>query len=203
VTEPLAELVIRPRSGGAADRVRLRFAFAFLPIVLLGVVRQFHGGLNAGLWYLAGLLTLVLIGLALRADFFAETSIHVASEAVGRTGYFGRSARCPRADISRVVEVSAVVSRLGGIPATWLLFLDAHNRTLLRAYAEYYPTDELSRLRAALDVDWEVVPGARTFAEVRRAIPASFPWALAHFWVTLALVTATGLVLAGLIAGIT
>lgn len=171
-----------------------------MPLVLLGVVRQFHHGLNAGLWYVAGLLTLAMIALALRGDFFAETSIHVASDTVRRTGYFGRSASCPRTDISRVVEASAVASRIGGIPATWLLFLDADNRTLLRAYAEYYPPDEISRLRDALNLDWEVVSGVHTFGQIRRAIPASFPWPLAHLSLTLALLTATGLLLAGLIA---
>jgi hypothetical protein len=192
-----AEVVFRPRRSVAADRKRLRFAVAFLPLAAVGVARQFHAELTSELWYVAGLATLVLLA---RADFFAQTSIRVRSSDVRRTGYLGRSTGCPRAAIARVVEVSAVGSRIGGIPATWLLFVDASGRVLLRAYAEYYPAAELSRLNETLAVDWETLPGVRTFAQIRRDIPRSFPWSLAHIWLTSAVITSVLLVIGGIIA---
>ena len=142
------EVVIRPRSGGAADRTRLRFALAVLPLAAAGVARQFHG--------------------AARTDFFAQTSIRVSNSDVRRTGYLGRSA--------------------------------SRDQTLLRAYAEYYPASELSRLRETLHVGWDTLPNVRTFAQVRRDIPSSFPWSLAHIWLTLVLITLAALVIGGLIA---
>jgi hypothetical protein len=190
--------VIRPRAGGAPDRTRLRFALAFLPLAALGIARQFAGGLSSGLWYVAGFAALALLGLLARADFFAQTSIRAGDEYVHRTGYFGRSARCPRAAIARVVEADLITSRIAGIPAKWLLFLDARNKTLLRAYAEYYPANELFRLQAALDVPWETAAAIRTFAQMRRDIPRSFPWALAHIWLTLAIIA---VITGGAVAG--
>jgi hypothetical protein len=195
-----AEVVFRPRPSVAADRKRLRFALAFLPFTAVGVARQFHAGLTSGLWYVAGLATLVIIVLLARADFFAQTSIRVRSSDVRRTGYLGRSASCPRSAIARVVEVSAVGSRIGGIPATWLLFLNRSGRVVLRAYAEYYPAAELSRLKETLAVDWETLPNVRTFAQIRRDIPKSFPWSLAHIWLSSALITSALLVIGGIIA---
>ena len=192
--------MIRPRSGGAPDRTRLRFALPLLPIAALGVARHFQGGLTSGLWYVAGVAALGIVALLARADFFAQTSIRVGTTYVRRTGYLGRSASCPRAAVAHVVEVSAVASRLGGIPATWLLFLDSRAQTILRAYAEYYPADELARLRETLDVGWDVFPNVRTFAQVRRDIPGSFPWSMAHMWLTIALITLGALLIGGLIA---
>jgi hypothetical protein len=192
--------VIRPRPGGSADRTRLRFALAFVPLAAVSVARQFRGGLTSGLWYLAGLATLGIIVVLARADFFAQTSIRVRRSDVRRTAYFGRSASCPRASIVRVVEVSAVTSRIGGIPATWLLFVDSSSRVVLRAYAEYYPAAELSRLRETLNVGWDALPNVRTFAQMRRDIPGSFPWSLAHMWLTLVLITLAALAIGGLIA---
>ena len=197
------ELVIRPKSGGAPDRTRLRFALAFLPLAAVGVARQFDAGLSSGLWYVGGFGTLALFVVLARADFFAQTSIRVAGGRVRRTGYLGCSASCPRDDIARVMDVNVVSSRLAGIPAKWLLFLDASDRTLMRAYAEYYPASELARLRDALDVSWDPDARLRTFRQVRRDIPGSFPWALAHIWITLAIIAALAIVIAGLIAGTT
>jgi hypothetical protein len=193
--------VIRPRAGGAPDRTRLRFALAFLPLVALGIARQFAGGLSSGLWYLAGVAALALLAVLARADFFAQTSIRVGEDDVRRTGYFGRSRGCPRVAIARVLEAKLITSRIGGIPARWLLFLDAQDRVLLRAYAEYYPVNELFRLREALDVFWETPAAIRTFAQARRDIPGSFPWVLAHIWLTLAIIGVIALIIGGAVAG--
>ena len=190
--------MIRPKGGGAPDSVRVRFALAFLPLAVLGAARQFVGSLSSGLWYVAGFAALALFALSARADFFARTSIRVRRDDVRRTGYLGRSASCSRAAIARVAELVVVSTRVGGIPARWLLFLDIHGRTLMRAYAEYYPEQELVRLREALDVSWDSTPEVRTFARVRRDVPGSFPWALAHIWLTLAIVGAAALTAAGL-----
>lgn len=195
------EVVIRPRAGGAPDRTRLRFALAFLPLAGLGIAREFAGGITSGLWYLAGFAALALVAVLARADFFVQTSIRVGDDYVARTGYFGRSARCPRAAVARVVEATLITSRVAGIPAKWLLFLDARNKTLLRAYAEYYPANELFRLQDALDVPWDPRPAIRTFAQMRRDIPHSFPWALAHIWLTLAIIAAVALIIGGAVAG--
>jgi hypothetical protein len=188
-----AELVIRPRPGGAPDRARARFALAFVPIVLLGVIRAVRVRPAAGLWYAAGFAALAGIALLARRDFFARTSIRVDPSDVVRTGYFGRSARCPRAAVTRVVEASLVVTRLGGFPDTWLVFLDSGGKPLLRAYAEYYPSAELLRLRDTLGVEWDSLGETRTFARIRREIPRSFPWALAHVWLTLAIIAVVAL----------
>ncbi len=195
------EVVIRPRPGGAPDRRRLRFMLAFLPLVGLGIARQFAAGLSLGLWFLAGFLTLALLAVLARADFFAQTGIRVGDTYVRRTGYFGRSARCPRAAIARVVEAELMASRIAGFPDKWLLFLDAENKTLMRAYAAYYPVNELFRLRDALDVPWESRVAIGTFSEMRREIPRSFPWPLAHIWLTLTVIALIGFIIAGAFAG--
>lgn len=135
-----------------------------------------------GVWYIAGLAALGSVVLLLRADFFAQTSIRVSDGVVRRTGYFGRSATCSRAAVTRVILVTVVSSRIAATPARWLLFLDARGEPLLRAYAEYYPPDELARLRQSLDVAWETPDQTRTFSQMRNDIPRSFPWALAHVW---------------------
>lgn len=194
------EVVIRPRAGGAPDRTRMRFALAFLPLATLGLARQFTGGLSSGLWYLAGFAALALLALLARTDFFAQTNIRVDNEYVRRTGYLGRSGCCPRAAITRVVEVDLITSHIAGIPAKWLLFLDARNEALMRAYAEYYPATELFRLRDALDVPWQEVAAIRTFAQMRHDIPRSFPWALAHIWLTLAIIAVVALLIGGALA---
>jgi hypothetical protein len=195
------EVVIRPRAGGTPDRTRVRFALAFLPLATLGVARHFDKSLSSGLWYVAGLGALGIVVVLARADFFAQTSIRVGGDYVRRTGYLGRSASCPRAAIARVVEVDLTTSRFAGIPAKWLLFLDARGKLLMRAYADYYPTNELLRLRDTLDVSWQTAPQLRTFAQMRRDIPRSFPWTLAHIWLSLAIVAGIALVIAGLDAG--
>jgi hypothetical protein len=195
------DVVIRPRSGGASDRTRLRFALAFLPLAAVGVTRQLDAGLTSGLWYIGGLATLGVFAVLARADFFAQTSIRVGGDLVSRTGYLGRSASCQRAALARIVDVNVIASRFAGIPAKWLLFLDTRDQTLMRAYAEYYPEDELDRLKNALNVSWDSQPRLKTFGQVRRDIPGSFPWALAHIWLTLAMVAAVALVIGGLIAG--
>jgi hypothetical protein len=187
------ELVIQPRAGGAPDRARAWFALALVPIVLLGVVRAARTRPAAGLWYAAGIAALAGIALLARRDFFARTSIRVGPSDIVRTGYLGRSARCPREAVARVVEASLVLTRFAGIPAGWLVFLDSRGRPLLRAYAEYYPPEELLRLRQALDVEWDSRAGTRTFARMRREIPHSFPWALAHIWLTLAILAGVAL----------
>lgn len=181
--------------------MRFRIGLAFLPLATTGAVRELRGGASSRLWYLGLLATLVIFAFLARADFFAQTSIRVGRTRVKRTGYLGRSASCPRAAIARVIEVSAITSRVGGIPATSLLFLDSGDRTLLRAYAEYYPAAELARLREALDVSWARLPRVRTFAEMRREISGSFPWTLAHVWLTSALVVLLALLIGGAIAG--
>jgi hypothetical protein len=81
------------------------------------------------------------------------------------------------------------------------VFLDADGRTLLRAYAEYYPAAELSRLRETLDVEWVTLPRVRTFAQLRHEVPGSFPWTLAHIWLTLALVVSLAVIVGGVVAG--
>jgi hypothetical protein len=195
-----AEVVIRPRPGGAPDRTRFWFALAFAPIAVVGVARGFDHSVQSGLWYGAGALTLAALAVLARANFFAQTSIAVSASSVCRTGYLGRSASCPRETIARVLEVTAITARVGGLPATWLLFLDADGVTLMRAYAEYYPREELLRLRDALGVDWDVRGDVRTFAQYRRDIPGSFPWPLAHVWLTLALVALLVVVIGSAIA---
>jgi hypothetical protein len=62
-------------------------------------------------------------------------------------------------------------------PSAWLLVLDDESRLLFRAVAEYYPPDELARLEDALAVPWQAVPEPRPYAELRRELPGSFPWA--------------------------
>jgi hypothetical protein len=51
------------------------------------------------------------------------------------------------------------------------------------------------RLRDALGVDWDEQAKVRTFAQLRREVPGSFPWSLAHVWRTLAIVAVLGLVI--------
>jgi hypothetical protein len=177
------EVVIRPQAGGAPDRARARFVLGFLPLIGVGVARL-DGGVRSGVWYIAGLAALASVVLLLRADFFAQTSIQVGDGLIRRTGYFGRSATCSRAGVARVMLVTLVTSRIAAIPARWLLFLDARGAPILRAYAEYYPPDELARLMQTLDVAWETPDQTRTFAQMRRDIPQSFPWALAHVWLS-------------------
>jgi hypothetical protein len=198
------EVMIRPRSGGAADRTRLKFGLALLPLAAIGAVRELRGGASSRLWYLAFVAALIVFVLFARATFLAQTSIRISRTRVRRTGYLGRSASCPRAAIARVVEVNAITSRIGGIPASWLVFLDVDGRTLLRAYAEYYPADERLRLREALAVHWVTLSDVRTFAQLRRELPGSFPWTLAHVWLTFALVALLAVVVltvGGIIAG--
>jgi uncharacterized membrane protein len=57
------------------------------------------------------------------------------------------------------------------------------------------PREELVRLRDALGVDWDEQAKVRTFAQLRREVPGSFPWSLAHVWLTLAIVAVLGLVI--------
>jgi hypothetical protein len=93
-------------------------------------------------------------------------------------------------------------SRLTPFGETWLLFLDGAGATLLRAYADYYPPEELSRFRAALALPWERVGTAR-FAQARRAFPRSFRWPWAHFWLLLLAILMGGwLVPAAVIAAV-
>jgi hypothetical protein len=47
----------------------------------------------------------------------------------------------------------------------------------------------------ALGVDWDEQAKVRTFAQLRREVPGSFPWSLAHVWLTLAIVAVLGLVI--------
>jgi hypothetical protein len=188
------DFALRPQAGGAPDARRARFALYFVPLAVVGVVRQFDAGLSQALWYLAGVAALVGAVAFLRADFFARTSIRVGEDFVRRTGYFGRSASCSRASVARVIEVTLSTSRFGGIPARWLLFLDAHGGVLLRAYAEYYPADDLASLRRTLNVSWDAQTQTRTFAEIRRDLPGSFPWTLAHVWLTTTVILLIGIV---------
>lgn len=178
----------RQIGGGPASRSYL------VPLVVVGVVRQFDASVTQALWYVAGVAALLGAVAFLRADFFARTSIRVGEDFVRRTGYFGRSASCSRASVARVVEVTLSTSRLGGIPARWLLFLDARGRLLLRAYAEYYPADDLASLRQTLNVAWDAQRQTRTFAEMRRDLPGSIPWALAHVWLTTTVILLIGVV---------
>jgi hypothetical protein len=161
--------------------------------VLLGVIRAVRVRPAAGLWYAAGFAALAGVAVLARRDFFARTSIRVGPSDIVRTGYFGRAARCPRESVMRVVEASLVLSRFAGIPGRWLVFLDSGGRPLLRAYAEYYPPAELLRLQDTLGVAWDSLGETRTFARMRREIPRSVPWALAHLWLTLAIVACVGL----------
>lgn len=178
------EVVIRPRAGGAPDRVRWRFMLGLLPLVAAGIVRALRSGLSTGAWTIAAFAALVSVVALLRADFFAQTSVRVADDVIRRTGYFGRTATCSRAAVARVMLVTLGTSRFGAIPAKWLLFLDARGEPVLRAYAEYYSSDQLAQLEQTLDVPWDSPSEIRTFAQMRRDIPRSFPWALAHVWLT-------------------
>lgn len=155
-----------------------------LPLVTVGAVRILTRSVNTGLWYIAGLASLACVVVLVRADFFAQTSIRVTDDLIRRTGYFGRSAACSRASVARVMQVTLITSRIAAIPATWLLFLDARGEPLLRAYADYYPSDELTRLQQTLDVPWDSPTQFRTFAQMRHDVPRSFPWALAHAWLS-------------------
>jgi hypothetical protein len=167
-------LVIRPKAGGAPDRKRLWFSLAFVPLVAAGLVHHRSASASSWVWYGAGALCLALITLGLRANFFAQTRIEVDGERIRRFGYFGRSAGIDRMAVARVVEASLVASRFAGISASWVLFVDANDDVLMRAYAEYYPAQELSRLRATLGVPWDRVPETRTFAQFRKDMPNSF-----------------------------
>ena len=195
-----ATVVIRPRRGGAPDRRRLWFALAFLPLAVGGVVQHLRVGHGNTIWYVAAFACLALLTLGLRADFFAQTSLTFSGDLIRRTGYFGRSATCRRAAVSRVVEAELIASRIGAIPATWLLFLDASGRTLLRAYADYYPAAQLSQFRDALDVRWDRDDRVRTFAQMRREIPKSFPWTLAHIWITTIMMLVAAFVIVSVVA---
>jgi hypothetical protein len=41
----------------------------------------------------------------------------------------------------------------------------------------------------------------RTFAQLRREVPGSFPWTLAHIWLTFALVVSLAVIVGGVVAG--
>ncbi|MDP9227345.1 MAG: hypothetical protein M3P18_26560, partial [Actinomycetota bacterium] len=61
--------------------------------------------------------------------------------------------------------------------------------------------DELWQLRETPNVSWDTLPNVRTFAQMRQDIPRSFPWTLAHTWLTLAVVAVLALLIGGIIAG--
>ncbi len=178
------EVKIRPRPGGTADRTRFRVATGAAASTLAGGGFLFLASQGRGplLWFLGWIGLLAAAAVVARTTFFAQTSIRVDRDLVRRTGCLGRSASCSRAAIGRVIEISLTAWPAEvGIPAKWLLFLDTHGRPLLRAYAEYYPTAELERLRHALDVPWESRSKIWTFESMRREFPGSFPWVLGHF----------------------
>lgn len=194
------EVTIRPKAGGPPDRARVAYAAAFLPMAAAGTARVLAGSQTAtkGLLILGALASLLGLSFAIRADFFAQTSLALMEQTIRRTGYLGRSAECARGAVTRIVEATVVVARLGGIPTRWLLFLDASGRTLMRAYAEYYPQEELGRFRAASAIPWDHLSGVPTVADVRRRLPGSFPWVLAHPWITTLLLVLIALVLASI-----
>ena len=117
-------MVIRPCGGGRSDRARFAYSVAFVPIVAAGVARAIGGAHSAltALLVVASLLSAVGLSLALRADFFANTSLSLTSRVIRRTGYFGRTGECRRDAVDRVVEATVVVTRLGGIPASGFSF---------------------------------------------------------------------------------
>jgi len=135
-------------------------------------------------WIAAGLAAFAGLCYALAVDFYAQTSLGLIDGRVRRTGFLGRSATARQDGIARVTESTATYTLWGGIPSRWLFFLDPEGRTLLRAYAEYYSPEELDRFRAALGVPWEQLAGLRTFRQLRRELPGSVPWAMAHYWLS-------------------
>jgi hypothetical protein len=142
------------------------------------------------------------VAYALTALFLARSSLALVGDTIRRESWFGRSASCSRAAVAGVVEIPLKFSRLSPYGETWLLFLDGAGGTLLRAYGDYYPPEELSRFRAALALPWERVLTA-TFAHARRAFPRSFRWPWAHFWSTLLAILLGGwLVAAAVIAAV-
>lgn len=195
------EVIIRPRAGGVADRLRVRYVFAALPLAALGVASKLTDAVTDRTWYAVFGVSVVLLALLVRADFFARTSIRITRDRVRRTGYFGRWRSRPLSAVARVVEVGVAGSRLTRSPERWLLFLDDRGRTILRAYAEYYRSAELLRLREALGVPWDRIPEVLTVAETRRELPRAFPWPLAHIWLTSLAGTALAMVVSGMVFG--
>lgn len=196
-----AVVCIRPSRGGSSvGGSRVGQAIAFLPMAVLGVVRGVAAHPATWIWWAAGLASLAAFAFLARADFFAQTSLCLTPNELVRTGYLGRTARCRRELIREVVQMRLVATRLGGIPAPWLLFLADDRSVLLRAYVDYYPANELARLEDGLSVPWRDDYDTKTFLAARRQVPGAFPWPLAHLWITTIGLMVGVVVLASIIA---
>jgi hypothetical protein len=193
-TEPV--VLIRPRFLGPRFRERLRRGLWFLPLAILGLARK---SLKEDLWIVGGVAVFAVIAYAHTALYVARSNLALVDDTIRRRSWLGRSATCSRTAVARVVEIRLRLTRLTGLGETWLLFVDEADRTLLRAYADYYPLEELARFSAALALPWRQVPGTATFAHARREFPGSFRWPWAHVWLVLLAVLVAGWLVAAIV----
>jgi hypothetical protein len=188
------DVVLRPRPFGAHMRGRWRYGLLYVPAAVFGLARQppLHAlAIAAGGLGLSGIMLAASMRLRLA----------LSDGTIRRTSWWGRTVACPAAAVTSVVQVTAEISWTGP-PETWLLFLDADGRTVMRAIVSSYPPDEVQRFLRALDRPTTALPGVLKVGEVRREFPRSFHWPWAHYLLTVFLLMTGGIFLAIVAAGI-
>ena len=192
VIEPA--IVLRPHLFGSHMRSRWRYAYGYLPLLVVSLAREPpRRGLAA-----------IAIGLATGGILLAISArIRLALDGgdIRRTSWWGRNATCPVAAVAEVVDLTADIIWIAP-SERWLLFRDADGRTLMRALVSSYRPEEVDGFLNALDRPVARIPGILKVREVRRQFPGSFHWPWAHYWLTFFLVLLGAFCVAILVVGI-
>lgn len=159
----------------------------------------------AGVTIVAGTLGVcVAIALVVRQVRIARAFLRLSPMNVAARPWYGRARSVPRAKISRVALVTAMLGRTtGDYDVDYMVFLDSEGRSILSASCKGIPKPDQQGFAAALHVPIDTPGRPLGLREMLRQYPATLSWYWKHqYLVAIAIASGVAILVVATFVGI-